>query len=121
MKERKIITQVESEAASAKFIQEQSVKKIEPAQEQENIVPVSDTKETWNDEEIALLVKAVKLKPVGVANRWKAISEFIEEHSKGKYKRSDKEVLQKTKELAKLGKFLKIHPVQVILRLFFFF
>jgi hypothetical protein len=99
------MTEAESEAASAKFIQEQSASQIQPAQEQENIVPVTDNtkKDTWNDEEIALLVKAVKLKPVGVANRWKAISEFIEEHSKGKYKRSDKEVLQKTKELAKLG------------------
>lgn len=84
---------------------EEAAAKIQPAQEQENIAPATSAdKSVWCDEEIALLVKAVKLKPVGVANRWKSISGFIEEHSKGKYKRTEKEVLVKTKEMAKLSK-----------------
>jgi hypothetical protein len=37
--------------------------------------------------------------------RWDVIANFIEEHSRGKFKRTGKEVLNKTKELQKLGKF----------------
>jgi hypothetical protein len=36
--------------------------------------------------------------------RWDVIANFIEEHSRGKFKRTGKEVLNKTKELQKLGK-----------------
>ena len=37
--------------------------------------------------------------------RWDVIAKFIEEHSRGKYKRTGKEVLTKTKEMQKLGEF----------------
>jgi hypothetical protein len=36
-------------------------------------------------------------------NRWDVIANFIEEHSRGKYKRTGKEVLTKVKEYQKLG------------------
>ena len=34
-------------------------------------------------------------------NRWDVIANFIEEHSRGKFKRTGKEVLNKTKEIDK--------------------
>lgn len=53
----------------------------------------------WSDDEIKLLVKAVQIIPVGTRNRWEVIANFILEHSKGKFKRTEKEVLTKTKEM----------------------
>lgn len=53
----------------------------------------------WEDDEIKLLVKALKVIAVGTRDRWDVIANFIEEHSRGKYKRSGKEVLAKTKDM----------------------
>ncbi len=64
----------------------------------------SNVSNEWTDEEIKLLVKGVKVIAVGVRDRWDVIANFIEEHSKGKYKRTGKEVLTKTKEMQKMGK-----------------
>ncbi len=58
----------------------------------------------WCDDEVRLLVKGVKIIPVGTRDRWDVIANFIEEHSKGKFKRTGKEVLNKTKDLQKMGK-----------------
>jgi hypothetical protein len=57
----------------------------------------------WDDDEVKLLVKACKVIATGTRNRWEVIANFIEEHSRGKYKRTDKEVLNKTKDLQKIG------------------
>jgi len=35
--------------------------------------------------------------------RWQVIANFIEEHSKGKFKRTGKEVLNKAKDIQKSG------------------
>jgi len=56
----------------------------------------------WADDEVKLLVKACKVIATGTRNRWEVIANFIEEHSRGKYKRTDKEVLNKTKDLQKI-------------------
>ncbi len=40
-----------------------------------------------------------------VSFSWDVIAKFIEEHSRGKYKRTGKEVLTKTKEMQKMGTF----------------
>ncbi|RNA14164.1 subfamily C member [Brachionus plicatilis] len=53
----------------------------------------------WTDEEIKLLIKGSKLIAMGTRERWEVIANFIEEHSRGKYKRSGKECLAKTKEM----------------------
>ena len=65
----------------------------------------SNVSNEWADDEIKLLVKGVKVIAVGVRDRWDVIANFIEEHSKGKYKRTGKEVLTKTKEMQKMGKY----------------
>jgi DnaJ family protein C protein 2 len=56
----------------------------------------------WTDEEVKLLVKGVKMFAVGTRDRWDVIANFIDEHSRGKFKRSGKEVLTKTKDLQKM-------------------
>jgi DnaJ homolog subfamily C member 2 len=61
----------------------------------------------WSDEEIKLLVKGCKVIAVGTRDRWDVIANFIEEHSRGKYKRIGKEVLAKTKELQKIDPSVK--------------
>lgn len=61
----------------------------------------TQTKE-WNDEEVKLLVKGAQVIPIGTRDRWDVIANFIKEHSRGKYNRSGKEVLAKTKEMQKL-------------------
>ena len=57
----------------------------------------------WCDDEMRLLVKGVKIIPTGTRDRWDVVANFIEEHSRGKFKRTGKEVLTKTKDLQKLG------------------
>jgi len=37
------------------------------------------------------------------SKRWQVIANFIEEHSKGKFKRTGKEVLNKAKDIQKSG------------------
>lgn len=61
----------------------------------------------WCDDEIRLLVKGVKVIAVGTRDRWDVIASFIEEHSRGKFKRTGKEVLTKTKEMQKMGNLSK--------------
>ncbi len=63
----------------------------------------------WCDDEVRLLVKGVKIIPVGTRDRWDVIANFIEEHSRGKFKRTGKEVLNKTKDLQKMGAKQKFH------------
>ena len=65
---------------------------------------VQPASKEWCDDEIRLLVKGVKIIPTGTRDRWDVVANFIEEHSRGKFKRTGKEVLTKTKDLQKLGK-----------------
>lgn len=90
------------------MIEKKAAEKINflaPIQEQENVKPKSiNTPSTseWHDDEVRLLVKATKVVPVGTSDRWAVVAAFIEEHSRGKFKRTGKDVLAKTKELQKL-------------------
>jgi len=58
-----------------------------------------DNDDGWSDEEVKLLVKALKTVPNGTMNRWEVVANFIEEHSRGKFKRTNKEVLAKNKAM----------------------
>lgn len=92
------------------------MKKLENRQEEKKAAASEPTKSTeekaststasqskeWTDDEIKLLVKGAKIIAVGTRDRWDVIANFIEEHSRGKYKRTGKEVLNKTKEMQKM-------------------
>ena len=54
-----------------------------------------------------MLVKGTKVIPLGTSDRWAVVAAFIEEHSRGKFKRTGKEVLAKTKELQKMDPSIK--------------
>jgi hypothetical protein len=89
--------------------------KILPVQEQENVEPsahnttsTSSSKDKeWTDEEVRLLVKATQVVKLGTADRWTVVAAFIEEHSRGKFKRTGKEVLAKNKEMARMDPSVK--------------
>jgi len=68
---------------------------------------VQPASKEWCDDEIRLLVKGVKIIPTGTRDRWDVVANFIEEHSRGKFKRTGKEVLTKTKDLQKLDPNVK--------------
>ncbi len=53
------------------------------------------------------MVKGSQVFPVGTRDRWDVIANFIREHSRGKFDRTGKEVLAKTKDLAKLDQSQK--------------
>lgn len=98
LKQRELITETE--------LKKQAEKKITPVQEQENVEPTSTKSagsKEWCDDEIRLLVKGTKVVALGTADRWAVVAAFIEEHSRGKFKRTGKDVLAKTKELQKMG------------------
>lgn len=61
--------------------------------------PTPTSAAEWCDEEIKLLVKGARIIAAGTRERWDVIAHFIEEHSKGRFKRTGKEVLAKTKEM----------------------
>lgn len=90
-----------------------SAEKILPVQEQENVAPASTTSsgsgkdKEWCDEEVRLLVKATQVVKLGTADRWTVVAAFIEEHSRGKFKRTGKEVLAKNKEMARMDPSVK--------------
>lgn len=89
-------------------IKKQAEEKISPVQEQENVEPTSTkSSKEWSEDEIRLLVKGTKVIPLGTADRWSVVAAFIEEHSRGKFKRTGKEVLAKTKELQKMDPSVK--------------
>lgn len=67
----------------------------------EHEADVTPKSRDWHEDEIRLLVKAIKIFAVGTRERWDVIAQFIEEHSKGKFKRTGKEVLNKTKDMQK--------------------
>jgi DnaJ family protein C protein 2 len=56
----------------------------------------------WTDEEVKLLVKGAQVIPMGTRDRWDVIANFIKEHSRGKFVRTGKEVLTKTKDIQRL-------------------
>ncbi|XP_022104940.1 dnaJ homolog subfamily C member 2-like isoform X2 [Acanthaster planci] len=56
----------------------------------------------WSEEEIQLLVKAVKLFPAGTVSRYEVIANFINQHSTSEHKKTAKDVINKTKNLQKL-------------------
>lgn len=86
-----------------------SAEQILPVQEQENVAPTSTTGKNmeWCDEEVRLLVKATQVVKLGTADRWTVVAAFIEEHSRGKFKRTGKEVLAKNKEMARMDPSVK--------------
>lgn len=73
----------------------------------ETTVTATNVSAEWCDDEIKLLVKGVKVIPVGTRDRWDVVANFIEEHSRGKFKRTGKEVLTKTKEMQKMDPSVK--------------
>lgn len=63
-------------------------------------------KSHWGEDEVALLVKGVKLFPVGTVQRWETVGNFITQHMPTS-KRSAKEVLGKAKELQRMDPNMK--------------
>ena len=60
--------------------------------------------QTWSDVEVQLLVKATTLFPIGTASRWDVIAAYINEHSGSEKQKTGKQVINKVKNLRKLGK-----------------
>ncbi|TRZ01778.1 hypothetical protein DNTS_025602 [Danionella cerebrum] len=56
----------------------------------------------WNQEDLALLIKAVNLFPAGTNARWEVIANYINQHSSSGQKRTAKDVINKAKTLQKL-------------------
>ena len=59
----------------------------------------------WTQEEIQLLVKAVKLYPAGTVRRWEAIAVFINSHSSTSESKTSQQVISKVKILKKTGMY----------------
>ena len=53
----------------------------------------------WTQEEVQLLVKAVKLHPAGTVKRWEAIAVFINSHSSTSEIKTSQQVISKVKML----------------------
>jgi DnaJ family protein C protein 2 len=68
----------------------------------ESGTPAKVESQEWTDEEVKLLVKGAQVIPMGTRDRWEVIANFIKEHSRGKYVRTGKEVLTKTKDIQRL-------------------
>lgn len=110
------IQKSENQKETAQNLVFEELKKLENRQEEKKAAASEPTKSTeekastsaasqskeWTDDEIKLLVKGAKIIAVGTRDRWDVIANFIEEHSRGKYKRTGKEVLNKTKEMQKM-------------------
>lgn len=79
--------------------QQQSQTQPETKKVEKTVEPASTKSIEWTDDEIKLLIKGSKLIAMGTRERWEVIANFIEEHSRGKYKRTGKECLAKTKEM----------------------
>ena len=60
----------------------------------------------WTQEEVQLLVKAVKLHPAGTVKRWEAIAVFINSHSSTSEIKTSQQVISKVKMLKKMGMYL---------------
>ena len=57
----------------------------------------------WNNDQIALLIKAVNLFPAGTNNRWEVIANFMNQHAKNlDVQFQAKDVLAKTKDLQQM-------------------
>ncbi|XP_038054398.1 dnaJ homolog subfamily C member 2-like [Patiria miniata] len=56
----------------------------------------------WSNEEVQLLVKAVKMFPAGTVSRYEVIANFINQHSPSGNSKTAKDVINKTKNLQKL-------------------
>ncbi|CAF0886540.1 unnamed protein product [Brachionus calyciflorus] len=80
-------------------IKKEAPKSIEKVNHETSIPVVKSGPVEWVDDEIKLLIKGSKLIAMGTRERWEVIANFIEEHSRGKYKRTGKECLAKTKEM----------------------
>ncbi|KAM6984906.1 dnaJ homolog subfamily C member 2-like [Aplochiton taeniatus] len=57
----------------------------------------------WNEEELQLLIKAVNLFPAGTNARWEVIANYMTLHSTSGIKRTAKDVINKAKNLQRLG------------------
>jgi hypothetical protein len=68
----------------------------------ESAAPAKVESLEWTDEEVKLLVKGAQVIPMGTRDRWDVIANFIKEHSRGKFVRTGKEVLTKTKDIQRL-------------------
>ncbi|PSN53346.1 DnaJ subfamily C member 2 [Blattella germanica] len=65
--------------------------------------------DTWTQEQLQLLIKALNLFPAGTNQRWEAVASFINQHSTGGNVRTAKEVLAKTKDLQSSDYSQNIH------------
>ncbi len=63
----------------------------------------SGSKKVWNYDDIQLLIKAVKLFPIGTKDRWAVIAKFINDKSSSGLTRNHRDVLEKAKELQNSG------------------
>ncbi|XP_071810074.1 dnaJ homolog subfamily C member 2-like [Asterias amurensis] len=61
----------------------------------------------WSEEEVQLLVKAVKMFPAGTVSRYEVIATFINQHSSSEHSKTAKDIINKTKNLQKLDGFQK--------------
>lgn len=95
------IERLEQKETNSKTLSNITNSQPAPVTQQSAPPPKVESKE-WCDDEIKLLVKAAQVIPIGTRDRWDVIANFIKEHSRGKYERTGKEVLAKTKDIQRL-------------------
>lgn len=64
----------------------------------------NSSRKMWSYDDIQILIKAVKLFPVGTKDRWAVVAQFVNDKSTSGGKRNHREVLEKVKELQKSSK-----------------
>ncbi|KAL6042742.1 DnaJ (Hsp40), subfamily C, member 2 [Balamuthia mandrillaris] len=87
------------QAAAAEAAYREEVRLLERETEQQEQQQQKSATPPWTEEELSLLAQGSAKFPGATSNRWRLITQFINEKSGSKYKRAVKEVIMKTAQL----------------------